>query len=144
MKANSTSFTKGRSGNPAGKAPGARHAITILAEKLMSADVEAVVESVLAAAKAGDMTAARIVMDRIAPIRKGAGIPIEMPSIVTARDVDEAMTAITDAMAAGTISPEEASVAAGVVDLRRKAIETADFDRRLREIEAMQKQGTAQ
>jgi hypothetical protein len=52
-------------GNP-GKPKAARHQTTIAAEKLMQGDSEAIVRAVIDAAKGGDMTAARIVLDRIA------------------------------------------------------------------------------
>jgi hypothetical protein len=57
-------------GNP-GRPKGARHRTTIAAEKLMQGDSEAIVRAVIKAAKGGDMTAAKVVLDRIAPIRKG-------------------------------------------------------------------------
>jgi hypothetical protein len=41
--------------------------ITMLAEKLMQNDTEAVVRAVVEAAKGGDMTAARLILDRIVP-----------------------------------------------------------------------------
>jgi hypothetical protein len=64
-------FVPGVSGNPAGKPPGARARATRLAEKLMAGDAEAVVNAVVTAAKGGDMTAARLVLDRIAPPCRG-------------------------------------------------------------------------
>lgn len=131
-------FEPGQSGNPAGKPRGSRHATTMLAEKLMSDDVEGVVKAVVEAAKGGDMTAARIVMDRIAPARKGAPAPIDLPAITTAVDVEAALVAVTNAMAAGDLSPDEAATVAGVIELRRKAIETSEFDRRLRAVEEQQ------
>lgn len=118
--------TRGRPfqpGNP-GRPAGSRHATTILAERLMSDDVESVVAAVLMAAKSGDMVAARIVMDRLAPVRKGAPVPFGLPPIATAEDVDHALSAVTVAMAAGDISPDEASTVAGVIELRRRSIET--------------------
>jgi hypothetical protein len=60
-------FQPGRSGNPAGKPKGTRHQITLLAEQLLADDVEQVVAKVVKAAKSGDMTAARLILDRVAP-----------------------------------------------------------------------------
>ena len=45
-------------GNP-GRPKGARCKATLLAEKLMSADTRAIVQAVITAARAGDMTAAQ-------------------------------------------------------------------------------------
>jgi hypothetical protein len=44
-------FQKGQSGNPAGRAKGTRHKITLPAEKLMQDDVENVVAAVVDAAR---------------------------------------------------------------------------------------------
>ena len=63
-------FQKGQSGNPAGKSKGARHKTTLLAERLMQDDVEKIVNAVLTAARNGDMMAAKIILDRIAPVRR--------------------------------------------------------------------------
>ena len=64
-------FKKGQSGNPSGKPPGTRNKTTMLAEKLMQDDARDIVRVVLEAAKGGDMTAARLILERIFPVRKG-------------------------------------------------------------------------
>ena len=64
-------FTPGVSGNPAGMKPGTRHRATRLAEKLMTDDIGDVVKAVVSTAKEGDMTAARMILDRIAPPCRG-------------------------------------------------------------------------
>ncbi len=58
-------FQKGQSGNPAGKPKGARHKTT-----LMQDDAERIVNAVITAACNGDMTAAKIILDRICPPRE--------------------------------------------------------------------------
>ena len=73
-------FQPGRSGNPAGKVRGTKHRVTILAERLMEDDAPDVVRTVIAAAKGGDMSACKLVLDRIAPIRRGAPIKLHCPS----------------------------------------------------------------
>jgi hypothetical protein len=78
-------FLKGVSGNPRGKLPGARHATTIMAEQLMEGEAEVVVRAVVAKAKQGDMRAARLVLDRIAPLRRGRPVTNGLPDVRTAR-----------------------------------------------------------
>lgn len=128
-------FKKGVSGNPAGKPKGARHRVTLLAEKLMEDDAEAVVQAVVAAAKSGDMAAARLILDRIAPLRKGRAVEFELPSVKTAANVCQAQAAIISAVAAGHLSPEEAAVIAGLLDASRKAIELSGLEQRLAQLE---------
>ena len=87
-------FQPGQSGNPAGKPKGARHKTTLLAEKLMQDDAEAIVKAVLDSAKSGDMTAARIVLDRIAPARRDNPVSFELPKIESADDAAKAMASL--------------------------------------------------
>jgi hypothetical protein len=124
-------FQKGASGNPNGRKKGTRNQVTVLAEKLMNDDAEAIVRAVLGAAREGDMTAAKIVLDRIAPIRKGRPLTFVMPSISTAADVTKALAAVAKLMAAGDLTPEEASSVVAVIEGARKAIETEDLERRI-------------
>ena len=136
-------FAPGCSGNPAGKKPGTRHRATRLAEKLMADDAEAVVKAVVAAAKEGDMTAARLVLDRIAPPCRGRPVRLDLPPIVGAADLVKALAAVADAMARGVISAEEAQAAAGVLDHHRKAVETLDLERRIAALEQGELPGTS-
>jgi Family of unknown function (DUF5681) len=128
-------FVPGVSGNPAGKPPGARARATRLAEKLMSGDAEAVVRAVVNAAKGGDMTAAKIILDRIAPPCRGRPVRLDLPPIVGAADLVRALAAVADAMARGVLSAEEAQAAAAVLEHHRKAVETLDLERRIAAIE---------
>jgi len=128
-------FQKGVSGNPAGKPKGARHRATLIAEKLMAEDAEAVVQAVVAAAKAGDMGAAKLILDRIAPPRKGRAVEFELPPVETAADVCNAQAAIISAVATGRLSPEEAASIATLLDASRKAIELSDLEQRLAQLE---------
>jgi hypothetical protein len=129
-------FAPGCSGNPAGMKPGTRHRATRLAEKLMANDTEDVVKAVISAAKGGDMTAARLVLDRIAPPCRGRRVRLALPPIVRAADLVKALAAVADAMARGVLSAEEAQSAAAVLEHHRKAVETLDLERRIAAIEA--------
>jgi hypothetical protein len=124
-------FEPGQSGNPAGMRKGTRHRVTVLAEKLMADDTEAVVLSVVEAAKGGDMTAARLILDRIAPPRRGSPVSFKLPAIKTAADVTNALSAVTASMASGDLTPEEANAVASVIEAKRKAVETQDLESRI-------------
>jgi hypothetical protein len=45
--------------------------VTVLAEKLMEKDVESITNVVIAKALEGNLDAAKIVLERIVPVRKG-------------------------------------------------------------------------
>lgn len=128
-------FPRGMSGNPAGKPKGTRHRVTVLAEKLMNDDAEAVVKAVIGAAKGGDMTAARLVLERIAPPRKGRPVTLDLPAIETADDVVKALGLVVGSIAAGNLTPDEGAAVAGLLEIKRKALETVEIERRLAALE---------
>ena len=135
-------FKKGQSGNPAGPAKGTRHKITMRAEKLLEDDRDDIVRAVIAAAKGGDPTAMRLCIERLIPVRKGRPVMFDLPAIETAADVANALGAIAGAMAAGELTPDEAGAVAGVIEAKRRAIETVDIDERLRKVEEAQAGGS--
>jgi Family of unknown function (DUF5681) len=128
-------FPKGRSGNPRGKPKGARHKTTLLAEKLMQEDAENIVNAVLAAARDGDMTAARIVLDRIAPARRDNPVTFALPKIKRPADAVAASAAILSAVADGRLTPGEALEVSKLIEGFVKTLEVAELEERLNELE---------
>lgn len=128
-------FQKGQSGNPAGKPRGTRHKVTLLAEKLMQDDAKAIVEAVLTAAKSGDMTAAKLVLERIAPARKDSPVAFELPKIERPADAVAASAAILAAVAAGDLTPDEAERVLRLLAEHIKLVETTELEERLKRLE---------
>jgi hypothetical protein len=107
----------------------------MLAEKLMQDDAREVVAAVVAAAKGGDMAAAKLILDRIAPPRKGGPIRFALPEIHSVADLTTAMSGVTEALAAGYLSPEEASAVSAAVETVRRCFELTTVETRLRALE---------
>jgi hypothetical protein len=99
-------------------------------------DAENIVRAVVSAAKAGDPTAMRLCIERLVPVRNGRPIIFDLPDIETAPDISKALGVIAKSMAAGELTPDEAGTVATVIEAHRKAIETAEFEERLRKLEA--------
>ena len=133
-------FRKGHKLAGPGRAKGSRNKATITLEKLMADDGVDVVKAVVDKAKNGNMQAARLVLDRIVPVRKGRPIAIKLPKITTPADVLEALSVTIERMAAGEITPDEAAVVAGVLDSQRRTAELVDIEARLARLE--QEKGT--
>jgi hypothetical protein len=95
------------------------------------------VRAVVDKAKAGDMAAARIILDRLCPVRRGRPVQFSIPDETTAGGLLEAMGGVLRATAAGELTPEEAASLASVLASHRQAIETADIEARLRALEEM-------
>jgi hypothetical protein len=126
-------------GNP-GKPKGARHKTTLIAEKLaieklMEDDAEGVARRVIGAAKDGDMTAARLVLERIYPVRKGRPVHLDLPEIERVADLPVALSALLSAMGHGEITPEEAAVVANVIEAKRRTLETVELEQRIAVLE---------
>jgi hypothetical protein len=129
-------FAKGNTVNLAGKPKGTRHAATRLAEAMIDGKANEIVEKAIAMAASGDPTALRIIMDRLCPPRRERTVEITLPSIKSAEDLIAAAAAITDATAAGDITPSEAASMTTLVGNVAKAIETVEIVARLERLEA--------
>ena|SRR5438045_2163777 len=129
-------FVKGQSGCPEGKPKGARHRTTLAAQALLDGEAEALTRKVIELALSGDSTALRLCMDRILPPRRDQPVSFIIPPLEGAGDAAAAMAAITGAVAAGEISPGEATELSKLVQGYVVALEASEFDQRLRAIEA--------
>jgi len=119
-------FEKGNRASP-GRPQGSRNSATIMAEKLMQDGIDNIVKVVMDAAAQGDMSAAKLVLERVVPVRKGRPVNLTLPPVRTAADVVEAIGATVQAMADGEVTPEEAATVAGVLEAKRRAIETCEL-----------------
>jgi hypothetical protein len=128
-------FAKGQSGNPAGRPAGARNKKTLAAAVLLEGEAEALTRLAVELAFAGDPTALRLCIERILPPCRERSVKFALPPIESAADIASAMKAVTSALAAGVITPGEAERIAAVVDTFVRAIETSDFERRLKIVE---------
>src|SRR6267378_7807660 len=128
-------FAKGRSGHPAGRPAGARNKKTLAAAALLEGEAEALTRKAVELALVGDPTAMRLCIERILPPCRERTVKFALPPIESAADIAPAMKAVTSALAAGVITPGEAATIAAVVDTFVRAIETSDFERRLKIVE---------
>src|SRR5882724_852603 len=128
-------FEKGRSGNPLGRRVGCRNKTTIAAAGLLAGEAEALTRQAVELALVGDPTAMRLCIERILPQCRERTVKFALPPIESAADIAAAMKAVTFALAAGVITPGEAATIAAVVDTFVRAIETSDFERRLKIVE---------
>ena len=122
-------------GNP-GKPKGARHHTTRAVEALMEGDAEAITGAVIRAAKGGDLAAARLVLDRIAPPRREPTVAVDLPEMNGAADLPEAVNAILAAVSSGELSPSEASRLSGVLADTARALEVHEIETRVADLEA--------
>ena len=128
-------FRKGCSGNPDGRPPGTRNKATETAELLLDGEAEALTRKALELALDGDPRALRLCLERVIPPRRQRPVRLALEPVANAADLAGAMAAVTNAAAQGAITPGEAAELARVVEIFVRAVETSDFERRLRQLE---------
>lgn len=134
-KAPPHAWGKGQSGNPAGKKPGSRNKATAMLLKLMETGAKEITTAVIEAAKGGDLTAARMVLDRLVPPAKERPVSLDLPDTSDAAGIAQAQAAILQAVAVGNLTPSEAATLAGIVEGHRKALETLELEQRIAALE---------
>jgi hypothetical protein len=131
MKTRGRPFQAGNSGKPRG----VRHRATQMIERILTEGAENVAQAAVTAAQNGDMTAARLVLDRVCPLRKGRPIMLSITAIDTPAEISAALSTITLAMCRAEISPEEAAVIAGVIKAKCELVSVVELEARIRELE---------
>ena len=129
-------FQKGESGNPAGRPRGARNRTTVLLEDLLAEDAEAIACKAIELAKAGEIAALRMCLDRLVPARKDEPVVFDLPPLDTAVDSVAAAARIVAAVEDGDLTPSEAVDLAKVIDVYAGALATKGFEKRLNKLES--------
>jgi hypothetical protein len=126
-------FTKGQSGNPAGKKPGTRNRATEMVEALVHEHAPDILRGVVERALAGDPISIKLCLEQILPRRRGR--PIRLPGFLAEADADLVNTQllITNQMLSGELSPEEALAFSEVV-ARRDSVDDEQVRHRLAEL----------
>jgi hypothetical protein len=109
-------FVKGQSGNPAGRPPRKRQ-VAAVAEYLIGRKTIVLTEKLIDLALAGDKTALRMCLDRIAPPRREPPAWLPLPPVEHRSDARAAMAAVVDAAAAGAITSAQAAALARMLDM---------------------------
>lgn len=128
-------FAKGSSINPHGRPKGARNRSTMAALAIMEADAETISRKAVDLALAGDLTAIRLVLERLVSPARDRPIQIEIPRMSVASDLVAASDAIAAAVADASLTPSEGAAISTLVANTAKAIEVAQIDERLKIVE---------
>jgi len=128
-------FRKGQSGNPAGRRPGCRNRATIAAEALLEGEAQALTRKAIELAIAGDTTALRLCLERIVPQQKSRTVAFDPPRIDRVADLAGAIGSIFREVACGRLRLDEGATLVGMLESKRRAMETIDLEKRLRALE---------
>lgn len=132
-------FQPGQSGNPRGRAAGSRSKVLVALDALGEGEAEAIVRAMIDKTKDGDAAAAKAILDRVWPPRKGARLKFDLPAVSKAGNLPAAIAAVSRQVADGEISPDEGALIVGLLEAQRKAIETSELADRVAALEERMK-----
>jgi hypothetical protein len=121
-------------GNP-GRPRGTRLKATLTAEALLDGEAQALTRKAIEAALDGGIMALRLCLERILPARRLRIVRVDLPRLTSVADAPAAVAAITEAVSAGEIAPDEAAELTRLVEGFVKVVEISDMERRLRALE---------
>ena len=124
-------FVPGKIGNPAGRPPAMPPE---LRQRLTEASA-GIIDSVTTAAQSGDIQAARLVLDRIAPVTRSAAAPVFIPELEQATTLSAKAQAIINAIARGECPPDIGATMIQALGACAKIIEIDELERRLSALE---------
>ncbi|MGI9069859.1 MAG: hypothetical protein ACR2JB_00665, partial [Bryobacteraceae bacterium] len=75
-------------------------------------------------------------VERLIPPAKDRHIQLKFPRVHSAEDVIEASACLVQAVAEGNITPGEAHAVSGLLEVHRRASETASLEKRISQLEA--------
>jgi len=86
-------------------------------------------------ALAGDTTALRLCLERIAPPRRDAPVSFALPPMTTAADAAKGAAAVLAAVATGDLTPTEGAHVMALVETYRRTLVTTELEARLEALE---------
>ena len=103
--------------------------------ELLAGQAEALTQRAVELALAGDTTALRLCLERVAPPRKDNPVQFALPQMTTAREAAEAAAAVLQAVSSGDLTPTEAAQVMALVDSYRRTLETSELEARVAALE---------
>ncbi len=128
-------FQKGQSGNPAGRPVGALNKSTRVALSLFEGEAEAIGRKAVELAKAGDIQAIRLIVERLCPPARERSIRFDLPEIGKIEDMPAALGRLVKAVSSGEVLPSEAERLASLFAVWCQALQDGELLRRVEEIE---------
>ncbi len=131
-------FAKGQSGNPMGKPKGCKNHSTRLALELAQGQLENIMQNLINLALDGDLTAMKLLLDKVLPNSRERALPqLDLSITENTKDLPKLSAEIINAVASGMITPTEGEKLNALLASHAQIIATADFEERLKKLESM-------
>lgn len=124
-------FQPGHSGNPAGRPRGIKDSRTAHYEAIESM-VPSLLSTLQKKALDGDLTAIKLLLDRVIPVRKAASPPIIIDSV---EGLSNQANAVLNQVLGGDLSPEAGASAISAITSVARVVE---FDELIKRVEALE------
>lgn len=121
-------FRRGASGNPKGRPKGSRNRTTMAAMSLLDSEAEMLTERAIEAARDGDLSALKLVMDRIIPPRRRPMVQLDLGELDTLRDAAEAHRHVIQAALDGGLSLDEAERLSKLIEAHIQVWDIGEHD----------------
>ena len=130
-------FRKGKSGNPNGKPKGALNHSTRAALVMMHGQLESLTQTLIDKALEGDLTALRLIFDKLLPQAREAPIDIGAVTLpeMSCRNMAAASAAVLSSVADGRLTPTQGKTLSDMLDTHRKVLEIEEIEERLTRLE---------
>lgn len=127
-----TAWKEGESGNPAGRPKGSINASTKLRRMI---DAKGIIKRLQTAALAGDVQAARTLLERALPVHRATAAPVEVPGMADAPDLTSKALAVLAAVADGSIPPDMGAQLVTAIGTVARVAEIDELQRRIAALE---------
>lgn len=129
-------FSKGKSGNPAGRRPGVPDKRSEL-RRALAEHAPALLQKAVELALSGDSAALKLCIDRLIPPARARDEAVSLPDLNGASTLTDQAQAVMKALAAGDLSPGEANTIMAAIASAAKAKEVDELEKRIQALEAL-------
>lgn len=117
-----------------GRALGSRNRATTMLDSMAQGVAQVILNAAIAAALAGDVSAMKLILDRVYPARRGRPTPFKIEAVLTL-PVSQITAALIEAVGAGELTSAEAVDVSRLVNQHRAAIELDVIEQRIAKLE---------
>jgi hypothetical protein len=119
-----------------GRPQGSRNKSTMAALELLHEHSDVVVRKCITETLRGNKMAMKLCMERIVPARRNPPVKLTLPPVNTAAEVANALNVVLKAISSSRLTPEEGLTISDTLETRRRAIETAEQEARIFDLES--------